>query len=201
MSTRRAVLLVCDVQKRFRSAIYGFEHMTNTIAKMLKAAQILGIPTIATEQNPRALGSTIPEIAELLKTTGHLGTSAKTKFSMVNDETRSHLLEGDYSTFIITGIESHVCVLQTALELLRHKTSAEVYIVSDAVSSCNKTEIPIALRRLEKAGAVITTSESVIFELLHDAKEPAFKAIAGLIKEEKSRTTEAMNILTRYQDF
>ncbi|WVW86661.1 hypothetical protein I302_108715 [Kwoniella bestiolae CBS 10118] len=189
---RKPLLMICDVQERFRSAIYGFDQMKNTICKMVEVARI---PTLITEQNPRALGATIPEIANLLDSSRHLGTYPKTRFSMVNEDTKSVLDQGASDTFIVTGIESHVCVLQTTLDLLRLPSEPDVYVLSDAISSCNKPEIAIALRRMELAGAKVTTSESMIFELLGDANDVNFKAAAGLIKQEKTKTADALRTL------
>ncbi|WWC93053.1 uncharacterized protein L201_008017 [Kwoniella dendrophila CBS 6074] len=195
MSARRPLLLICDVQERFRSAIYGFDHMKSTVCKMIQAAKIVQIPTLITEQNPKALGTTISEITDLLQAEKHLGTFSKTRFSMLTEDTKPHLVKGNYDTYIVTGIESHVCVLQTTLDLLRLPSKPEVYVISDGISSCNKAEIAIALRRMELAGAKVTTSESVIFELLGDANDANFKQVASLIKQEKSNTAQALKAL------
>ncbi|KAK8849476.1 hypothetical protein IAR55_004809 [Kwoniella newhampshirensis] len=198
MNTRNTILLVCDVQERFRSAIHGFDAMTAMICKMVKAAHILEISTMITEQNPRALGATVSEITSVLGSgSPHLtlGIHPKTKFSMVTDDTGDLLQKEQYETYIITGIESHVCVLQTALDLLRTQPQPNVFVLADAVSSCNKQEVPIALRRLERAGGIVTTTESLIFQLLGDAKDPNFKAIANLIKEEKNNTLRALEMV------
>lgn len=95
----------------------------------------------------------------------------------------------------IVGIESHICVTQTTLDLLAN--GHKVYVLADGVSSCNKEEIPIALRRLAKEGAVVTTSESFIYEALGDAGITAFKGIAGLVKETKEGTKDAMQTLCK----
>ncbi|WRT69462.1 uncharacterized protein IL334_006448 [Kwoniella shivajii] len=196
MVAPRPLLLICDVQERFRSAIFGFDQMTGTIQKMLKVAKILEIPTLATEQNPKALGSTITELNNLFDPSRHLGTFSKTTFSMVTyDDTLPVLEKHGHEAYIITGIESHVCVLQTALHLRRLPTEPEVYVLADGISSCNKPEISIALKRMEVAGVKVTTSESLIFELLCDANHSKFKQIASLIKNEKSNTAEALKTL------
>lgn len=100
-----------------------------------------------------------------------------------------------YDTFIVTGIEAHVCILQTALDLLRLESKPTVFILADCISSGNKQEIPIALRRMERDGAIITTSESVLFELLGDADHPKFEALVDLIKEEEENTRKALAAL------
>ena len=96
---------------------------------------------------------------------------------------------------ILVGIESHICVTQTTLDLLGN--GHKVYVLADGVSSCNKEEIPIALRRLASEGAIVTTSESVLYELMGDAKIPEFRAIAGLVKERKQSTTEILQTMCK----
>ena len=96
---------------------------------------------------------------------------------------------------IIVGIESHICVLQTTLDLL--KSGHRVYVLADGVSSSNPEEVPIALRRLAQEDAVITTSESLLYELMGDAKIPEFKAIAALVKDSKKATTEVLQTLCK----
>ncbi|WVQ75173.1 hypothetical protein IAR50_004783 [Cryptococcus sp. DSM 104548] len=222
INRRSTVLLICDVQERFRTAIYGFEPLTATICKLLKASQVLGIPNLVTEQNPQALGSTIPELTQLLGKSPNrelnLGRLPKTKFSMITDEATEddadfrgyvgpnpYNHENDssmmgyttnimrYENIILTGIESHICITQTALEALRY--TPNVFIPVDAVSSCNKEEIPIALDLLQQKGVQITTSESLLYRLLGDANDPQFKYIAKLVKDEKQNTSEALQTL------
>lgn len=97
---------------------------------------------------------------------------------------------------ILVGLEAHVCVTQTALDSLA--AGHRVYIIADGVSSINAEERGIALSRLRDAGAIVTTSESIIFEILKDAKEPAFKGINALVKEVKEDTREAVRVLCKY---
>ncbi|WVQ79434.1 hypothetical protein IAT38_001532 [Cryptococcus sp. DSM 104549] len=195
MSSRRAMLLICDVQERFRGAIYGFDVMTSMICKVVKASQLLEVPVLVTEQNPKALGPTISEISALLDGKPTLGNFPKTKFSMVTEDTLKNVDFKSYDSYILTGIESHVCVLQTALDLLKLEHRPKVFILADAVSSCNKQEIPIALDLLRQAGGIVTTSESMIFQLMGDSKNEKFRAVSGLIKEEKERTAGALKAL------
>jgi isochorismate hydrolase len=91
---------------------------------------------------------------------------------------------------IIVGIESHICVTQTTLDLLARGHG--VYVLADGVSSCHKEEVPVALRRLESAGATISTSESVLYEIMRDASIPEFKQVAGLVRESKEATQAAL---------
>ncbi|TYJ54713.1 hypothetical protein B9479_004653 [Cryptococcus floricola] len=110
LNPRKTVLLICDVQERFRSPIYGFEPLTASICKLVKASQVLGIPNFVTEQNPRALGPTVQEITTLLDKSPdqalNLGRISKTKFSMITDESwEDDIGLPRYKNFILTGIE------------------------------------------------------------------------------------------------
>ncbi|KAG8782032.1 hypothetical protein FRC15_007662 [Serendipita sp. 397] len=127
-------------------AIYGFPALVQTSKRMIEFARLLKVPVIATEQNPRALGSTVEELDLGKLGDLHAGTFPKTKFSMVIPEVQSKLQELGTQSVVIFGIESHVCVFQTVLELL--EAGYSVHVVADAVSSCNKEEVPLALASL-----------------------------------------------------
>lgn len=168
---------------------------------MLKAASILSLPVYATEQAPKALGNTVSPLSELLGALPAPSTKTalpKTRFSMVlPEETDKWMKEaGNPSNVIIVGIESHVCVLQTTLDLLERGIA--VHVLADGVSSCNAGERRVALERMRQAGAIVTTSESVLFQLIEDASHPNFKAISGLIKEEKEPTKTAVRDLAEH---
>jgi Isochorismatase family len=154
-----------------------------------------------------ALGPTVEPLASLIKELpSELGGGAdaqihpKTRFSMVLPDITEKWLQsakpdGGIKDVIIFGIESHVCVLQTTLDLL--EKGYGVYVLADGVSSCNSAEIGTALGRLREAGAVIVSSESILFQLLVDASHPKFKAISGLIVSRRtSRTIELLDVLT-----
>ncbi|CAO2651603.1 Nn.00g041730.m01.CDS01 [Neocucurbitaria sp. VM-36] len=164
-------LFICDLQEKFRPAIHEFPKVVATAQKLLKASQILNIPVFATTQNKARLGETCPELGldapGGVKTVCHLD---KTLFSMVTPEVTKAIdslnISGPLSC-IIVGIESHICITQTSLDLLR--AGHKVYVIADGVSSCNKEEVPIALARLRHAGAIVTTSESFMYECVGDA--------------------------------
>ncbi|GAC94719.1 isochorismatase [Pseudozyma hubeiensis SY62] len=194
----KTAFFLCDMQERFKTAIANFDLITTTSARMLKAAKILDVPVFTTEQNPKALGATVAPLSELLKDLPEISASAvhpKTKFSMDLPNITDKWLQsaGDIKHVVIFGIESHVCVLQTTLDLLDR--GIQVHVIKDGVSSCNVGEIDVALERMRSSGAQITTSESVLFQMLVDASHPKFKAISGLIKEEKQNIKEAVNTL------
>lgn len=165
---------------------------------MLKASQILNIPVFATTQLKGKLGETCSELGldapDGIQTKVHADKSA---FSMYVPEVRKafEALGSEEKEVIIVGIESHICVTQTTLDLLRE--GHKVYVLADGVSSCNKEEIPIALARLRAEGAVVTTSESFLYECMGDAGISEFKAIAGLVKEYNTKTKEGLQALCK----
>ena len=152
---------------------------------------MLDIPVYATTQKREVLGDTVAEVG--LESLTHVQYD-KTSFSMCIPELMATLPAGAKEVVLI-GIESHICVLLTGLDLLAK--GYKVFILADGVSSCNKEEIPIALRRLASQGAIITTSESFLYELMGDATIPEFRAIAGLVKESKESTSSALQALCK----
>ena len=150
---------------------------------------ILSLPVHATTQNSARLGPLCSELSIPSAVRIH----DKTAFSMCVPALMSALPPA--SSVAIVGIESHICVTQTTLDLL--KQGHKVYVLADGVSSCNKEEIPIALRRLAKEGAIITTSESWLYEVMGDAGIAEFKGIAGLVKEEKEGTKASLENLCK----
>ncbi|KAH7063810.1 isochorismatase domain-containing protein 2A, mitochondrial precursor [Paraphoma chrysanthemicola] len=189
-------LFICDLQEKFRPAIHEFPKVVATAQKLLKASQILDIPVFATTQNKARLGETCPELGldapGGIKTICHLD---KTLFSMITPEVKRALDNARVTSCIIVGIESHICVTQTALDLLR--AGKKVYIIADGVSSCNKEEVPIALARLRHEGAVVTTSESFIYECIGDAGTPEFKQIIKIVKETTESTKDTLQTLCK----
>ncbi|KAK6580344.1 hypothetical protein PZA11_007366 [Diplocarpon coronariae] len=160
-----------------------------TTRKMLKAASILSIPVYATTQNRSRLGETCAEL-DLSNAIEHLD---KTAFSMWIPPISRHFSSSTPSEIVLVGIETHICITQTTLDLLA--AGHKVYILVDGVSSCNKEEISIALDRLRKEGAIVTTSESWIFECMGDASIPEFKAVAGLVKQSGGDTKDVLGTL------
>ena len=165
----------------------------------ISLAKILNIPIFHTTQSASRLGSTVEEIASLLPPS----TAApidKTTFSMLVPDLQSHLTALQTSateklSIFLVGIETHICVTQTTVDLLTH--GHKVYVLADGVSSCNAGERPVALARLAREGAVVTTSESLLFELVGDAKNENFGAVSGLVKETKETTNGAVKALCR----
>ncbi|KAK6543806.1 hypothetical protein TWF694_000537 [Orbilia ellipsospora] len=187
----RPALFICDLQERFQKAIYNFPAVVSTTTKLLTFSSLLSIPVLATTQNKRALGDTIPSLLALFPESAL--QVDKTLFSMCVPEILAKLKEDEIQSVTIVGIESHICVLQTTLDLLDR--GYKVFVIRDGVSSCNPQEIPTALARMQQAGAVVTTSESWLFEVMRDSARPEFKAVAGLVKETKQATKENLEAL------
>lgn len=165
---------------------------------MLKASQILNIPVFATTQLRGKLGETCAELGldspDGIKTKAHVDKSA---FSMFVPEVQKafHELGPEKREVVIVGIETHICVTQTTLDLLRE--GHKVYILADGVSSCNPQEIPIALNRLRAEGAIVTSSESFLYECMGDAGISEFKGVAGVVKEFNGKTKESLQALCK----
>ncbi|KAE9395660.1 Isochorismatase hydrolase [Gymnopus androsaceus JB14] len=196
------LFLICDIQSRFRSAIHGYEHVVATTNKMLKFAKLFGFPVVVTTQNSKALGPTDPDIDLASLGDLHLKTIDKTLFSMLVPEVRGIIDNVGPNNIVLMGIESHICILQTALSLLRVPSNKpNIYIIADATSSCNPFEVPLAFASLRQAGAQVLSSESMAFLLQGDAGDEGragkgrFREFAGIVKEEKERTKAAVEAL------
>jgi nicotinamidase-related amidase len=178
MRREDAVLLVIDTQEPFLRAIFERERVIANSIKLIKAACILGIPVITTLQYRERMGDVVAEIAEVLPNNERFD---KMTFSCCgSDAFVSKLRSLGRRTVIICGIETHVCINQTTLDLVDDGYS--VQIAADAVSSRRQYDWQIGLEKLRQAGAVITTAEAAVLELLRDASAPEFKAILELVK-------------------
>ena len=149
----------------------------------ISAATLLDLPVVVTTQYSSRLGSTVPEIAKNLENVQDVKTFDKMKFSMLVPDVAHHLTTNmpQRKSVLLCGIETHVCVLQTCLDLLDE--GYDVHVVSDAVSSSTSYNRTMALKRMRQSGAFITSVESAIFQLANDASNPEFKSISKLIKE------------------
>jgi nicotinamidase-related amidase len=176
-NAEHSALLVVDVQGKLLEKITDRETILPNIVRLIKAAGVLGIPVTATEQYPKGLGPSVPEVAELVP-----HRAAKMAFHGCGCGPVLETLHGrGVRKVTVAGIEAHVCIAQTALELIT--MGFRVQVPADAVSSRHPFDRDIALRRMEMAGAVVTTTEAAIFEWTETADHPQFKAISALIKE------------------
>jgi nicotinamidase-related amidase len=177
LDRRFAMLLVIDVQERINAVMADQGHVPR-IAALVDGCRALEIPVVATEQYPKGLGSTVERLGECLRET----PVAKDTFSCAREAAvRSALEDAGRVQVIVTGIETHVCVLQTVIDLSR--AGYEVHVPHDAVNSRRNADRDWALRRMEASGAVITSTESALFELLERCDTQEFKKVAGLIKK------------------
>jgi nicotinamidase-related amidase len=170
LEREKAALVVVDVQEGFRSYA-TFEAVAHACSKLVRGARILDMPRIVSEQYPRGLGHTAPEVD--LEDEPHI---EKTVFSAARAD--GFELAGRTQA-IVCGIETHVCVSQTVHDLLDR--GIEVHVPADAVGSRHLLDYEWGLERLARAGAVVSTVESVLFELLERADTPEFKAVQRLV--------------------
>lgn len=170
-------LLVVDAQEKLLERIQDRDRVIANSVRLVKAARLLGRPVWATEQYPKGLGPTAAALAELIpdrhpKTTFHC-CSVLQLLEQINGRQIRHVT--------LAGIEAHVCVAQTALELIT--LGLRVQVPADAVGSRHKFDWEFALRRLERAGVVVSTTEAVLFEWTERSDRPEFKAISALVRE------------------
>ena len=181
MSTLDTGLLVVDVQTKLLRVIPDQERIIWNLGRLIRAARILKVQTAITEQYPQGLGPTLPALTDLA---GVGDVPSKLTFSCRGcPEIFDRWSAAGLARVLVTGIETHVCVQQTALDLL--DAGLSVYVAVDATGSRNDLDESVALRRMEAAGAVLTTTESAIFEWTDKAGTPEFKEISKLIREER----------------
>jgi nicotinamidase-related amidase len=172
-------LVVIDVQEGFRPVIDGFDALTRNVGILAEGFGILGRPVIVSEQYPKGLGHTVAEVAARLPE-GHVLVE-KLRFSACGvDAFERALEEAACGAWVVCGIESHVCVNQTAHDLLAR--GFEVHVAEDAVSSRSPSNRRIGLEKMLAAGARATSAEMALFEMLEEAGSPEFKAISQLVR-------------------
>jgi nicotinamidase-related amidase len=179
MSPADTALLVIDVQDKLLPLIPHHEGMVRNIAFLIDAARLVEIPVTATEQYPKGLGPTTVELAKRIPQRPEKTAFSCCAISSVVEEFH----RGARPKVLLAGIETHVCVAHTALDLLN--LDFRVFIAVDAVASRFAIDHEVALRRLEKAGAILTTAEATVFEWVGGAAHPRFKAISQLVKSKK----------------
>jgi nicotinamidase-related amidase len=192
------VLLLCDIQEKFRPLIWKFPAVVASAQALTRACASLGVRAVTTEQNPARLGGTVAELRALLPATAPV--FGKTKFSMLTAEVDAALAGGGggggsgggapVEHVVLCGIESHVCVFQTAMELLQRRV--QVHVVVDGVSSQRRGDRAVALSSLAAAGAALTTTEAIIFQLLGDAAHPSFKEVQKGVMEHLKAVQEGV---------
>jgi len=177
-SRTAAVLIAIDIQGNLAQAMFEKENLFASAVKIIRGARVFNLPVIATEQIPEKLGRTIPQIAEELNGSGII---SKESFSCWgSDIFRQELEVHSRRQAIVLGIETHVCVYQTVLDLISH--GYDVHVVADAVSSRTAENRAIGIARMQEAGAHITSTETVLFEILRSAADPKFRDIYKIVK-------------------
>lgn len=171
--------MIVDVQEKLCGAMKPamLEVVVGNCATLLQAAKLLEVPAIYSEQAPTKLGATLPELAQYLVPETQF---ERTSFSCCAVERFRGLLQKQRQQIVLAGMESHVCVLQTALEL--QAMGRQVFVVEDAVISRNAANKHNALERMRQAGVIISNTESVVFEWLQSADDAAFREISRLVR-------------------
>lgn len=180
LDRKNALLLVIDVQEKLVVTMetQNYRRMLGSLEMLVKGMDLMEVPAVATEQYPRGLGSTVPELQAACGD----GAVEKVSFGCCGEPAFLEKLKSfGRSQIIVTGMEAHVCVYQTVLELL--EAGFHVHVVRDAVISRRESDFQVSLENAARAGAVVTTAETVLFQLMQSSKTPEFKEISGLIKE------------------
>ncbi|MBE6028955.1 MAG: isochorismatase family protein [Clostridiales bacterium] len=167
-----------DFQEKLMPAMHHKEELQDKVCRLAKGLGVLGIPHIVTQQYTKGIGETIPEVAEAI---GEFEAIDKTTFSCMSHVDFINQLEiAAKKNIIVCGIESHICVQQTVEQLLEE--GYNVYIPVDCISSRSQNDFLWAAERMEKAGAIMTTYESILYELLKDSKAEEFREISKIVK-------------------
>ncbi|MGA8500179.1 MAG: hydrolase [Candidatus Sulfotelmatobacter sp.] len=181
LESDQCALIVVDIQEKLLPPIFQKEQLLRNAKLLVRAARVLKIPAIVSTQYAKGLGKTVPEIASLLPETEAID---KDRFSCFGSDVFCTLLKrlpGNRNTLLLCGMESHICVMQTTLAALRE--GYLVHVASDAVSSRTEWNWKIGLERMRAAGAVISSTEMMIYELMRSSSSPAFKEMLPYLKE------------------
>ena len=176
LSSKVNALIIIDIQEKIIRPIFNKDSIIKNTKKLLSAYQILEENIFISEQNPLKLGETIPELLPKAR----FKKIEKMEFSLANiQDFLNELKNKKISNLIVCGIETHICIQQTVLDCLQKKF--EVILISDAMGSRNRLDHEIALQRMAQSGAILTTTESIIFELCKTADRKEFKEIRNII--------------------
>ncbi|MEJ2470216.1 MAG: hydrolase [Desulfuromonadales bacterium] len=180
LDSEKAVLVVIDIQERLVPVMPQdiYPAMRATVRMLVDAAQLLNVPVVTTEQYPKGIGHTVPELSAACRER----VVEKVSFGCCGEpDFMTALRETGRSQVIVTGMEAHVCVYQTVLGLL--EAGYHVHLVADAVCSRNKRDFQAGLKNAGQAGAVVTTAEIVLFQMLQNSTHAHFKALSKMIKD------------------
>lgn len=178
LNTKNTALIIVDIQGKLANLMHEKEFLFKNAQNLIKGMQILNIPILLAEQNPKGLGATIPEVTTLLQ---DIKPVSKMSFSCCQNEDFMKALDAlQRKQIILIGIETHICVYQTAVDLI--EKGYEVGVATDAVSSRTIANKEIGLQKIKDQGASLTSVETALFELLKTAEHGCFKEIAKIIK-------------------
>lgn len=178
ISRNEAVLVVIDIQERLFQAMPDQENLLANAAKTIKGAKLFNLPVVVTEQTPEKLGRTIPALLEELAGIDCIGKKSFSAWGQ--NEFRENLQKLGHPKVIIIGVESHVCVYQTTLDLINK--GFEVHVVADAVSSRTRENRDLGITAMQRAGAYLTSTEMVLFEIMRSADGTEFKGLQKIVK-------------------
>jgi len=183
LQASKTVFFMCDMQERFRPSISYFSEIAEVAKRLIECGKLLDIPLVVTEQYPKGLGNTITELD-----ISHSALKVeKTKFSMMLPEVEAKLQEIKPEHIVLFGIEAHVCIQQTVIDILQKSKSilgydVTVHLIVDATSSRSQMDRLFAYERFRQAGVILTTSEALLLQLIGDKDHPKFKQIQAIIK-------------------
>lgn len=176
---RNTVCVVVDIQAKLLPAMNDPELVLNRAQMLVKGMNELNVPVLVTEQYPQGLGNTVPEMSELF--TENTKIFAKKSFSCFGEEAFAQAVDIQKTpVMVICGIESHVCVAQTALDALNR--GFKVFVASDAVNSRKQSDVDTALNMLRSAGCTVASAEAILFMLLRSAEHASFKTISKMVR-------------------
>lgn len=180
LNPESSLLMICDIQTKFRPLIFRGETVVQTAQYMTGVAKALNIPMLSTQQYTKVFGPTVPECFATPEDLQACPMFEKKKFSMMTDEVQKHCNENHptVKSYLLVGIEAHVCLQQTALDLLEQ--GKDVHVIVDGVSSQQPIDREIALQRMSQAGAYLTTAQSAAFMLMGSANHENFKSVSKL---------------------
>ena len=181
VNTSNVIFFECDIQERMRTMIKGFDSVLHNATRMTKMSKTFKIPLISTNQSPKIFGPTVKELTDLYAGADNVFTHSKTDFSMLEKPVLDQLATIKRDKVIIYGIECHVCVKQTCLDLL--EKNYDVHLLVDGVSSMSLHDRTVAIEALRDAGVVLTTFQSLLFELAKNPGIPEYKQLLPLLKD------------------
>ncbi|XP_039453204.1 isochorismatase domain-containing protein 1 [Culex pipiens pallens] len=181
LDVKKTLFMLCDLQAKFRPGMPMFDPVVKNAGKLVQAGKMLDIPLMVTEHYPEKLGKIVPE----LDIAHAKAVFPKTLFSMMIPEVKSKINElygsGNLETVVLFGLESHICLEQTAMDLL--KDGYTVHVAADCSVSRTQEDRKLALERLRQYGCFVSTSENIIFKLMKDKNHPAFDTVRHVVRD------------------